>query len=287
MNPFTSNVIDRSMQTLRRQNDITQNQTNARAAQAGAFGGSRQAVANSENNRAFTDTAANTIAGLNSQNFLQAQQAIQTDQGRALQAWQGNQQADTNVANANLNARQQTNLANQDARNKMAQFNAQQGQQNQQYNADNIMRTQVANQSAAQQAAATRLSGANALNGMGLDQQKWNLNNAQAQFGMGQAGQAQAQGYLDESTNRWNAQRQYPLDQLGIMQQGLNGYSSGTSQTSPYYSNTGANIMSGVLGAGALGAGIMKNGSEIVSGANALSNWLPDIGAKGWGGWFS
>jgi hypothetical protein len=139
------------------------------------------------------------------------------------------------------------------------------------------MRTQVANQQAAQAAANSRLAGANALNGMGLDQQQFNLNNAQAQFGMGTAAQAQAQGYLDESTARWNAARQYPLDQLGIMQQGLNGYSSGTTQTSPYYSNTGANIMAGALGAGALGAGILNNWNGISSGAssiyNGLNNW--------------
>jgi hypothetical protein len=124
MNPYISNVVDTTLGQLGRQNDIIQNQTNARAAAAGAFGGGRQAVMNAENNRAFLDTAANTTANLYNQGFNQAQNAIQTDQNRALQADLANQSADWNVGQANLANRQNSALQNMLAGNNMAQFNA-------------------------------------------------------------------------------------------------------------------------------------------------------------------
>ena len=51
MNPYLQSVLNPQMDELRRQNDITNMQTNARMTQAGAFGGGRQAILNAENNR--------------------------------------------------------------------------------------------------------------------------------------------------------------------------------------------------------------------------------------------
>jgi hypothetical protein len=275
MNPYTGAVIDRTMQTLGRQNDVLNNQANTRAARAGAFGGGRQAVMNAENNRNFMDTAANATANLNSQNFLQAQGAIQGDQARAQQLSQYNatnrQQARSQDAQAN-NAAALQYASSQD---RMAALNV-----------DNSLRAQMANQQAGQAGATLQLSAANALNGMGLDQQARMLNGAQAAFGMGQARTAFDQVGVDNAYNQWAQAQNYPMQQLGILQQGLNGYNSGSTQTTPYYNNTGAQIASGVLGAGALGAGILQNGSAIAGGASALSGMLPDIGKAGWGGWF-
>jgi hypothetical protein len=270
MNPYTGAVIDRTMQTLGRQNDILQNQSNARAASAGAFGGGRQAVMNSENNRNFLDTAANTTANLNNQNFLQAQGAIQSDQARAQQLSQynaGNRQAagSQNAQAANTASLQYAN--NQD---RMAALNV-----------DNSMRGQLANQQAGLSGAQLQLSAANALNGIGLDQQQRMLGGANAAFGMGQARTAFDQTSVDNAYNNWAAQRNYPLTQLGILQSGLNGYSSGTATSTPYHSNTAANVLAGGLGAAQLAA----NGSNIVNGASSLWNSLPDWGKAGTG-WF-
>lgn len=341
MNPYTGQVIDRTLQTMGRQNDILQNQANAKASAAGAFGGSRQAIMNSENNRNFMDAAANTTANLSNQNFAQAQAAIAADQNRALQAGGMNQQADLTVGQANLANRQQSGLQNMLAGNQMAQFNAgnQQTALNQtaaahnsaaaqqasnanqmaqynaglqqqagaatsaahnaalanqaaaqnaagQFNSDLGLRAQLANQQAGQNAANTSLQAANALNGMGLDEQTRALRAAQAQYGMGQNMQAFNQSALTDQYNQWQQAQNYPLEQLKIQQSGLAGVPYGSTSTSPYYSNTGANILAGGLGIGQLGAGILQNGSAIASGASSLANMLPDIGAPGWGGWF-
>jgi hypothetical protein len=51
MNPYLQAVLNPQMAELRRQNDITNMQGNAKLTSAGAFGGGRQAIMNSENNR--------------------------------------------------------------------------------------------------------------------------------------------------------------------------------------------------------------------------------------------
>jgi hypothetical protein len=421
-NPYTDAVVNTTLGQLGRQNDLIQQRTNAAASKAGAYGGGRQAVANSENNRAFLDTAAQTTSNLYNQNFNQAQQAIQADQNRALTADQANQGQDWNVGQSNLANRQQSayqnmlagnemsmfnagnqqaaNAANQAAlnaqsqydatnqqrgieataashnkaaqayaeqQNLMAQYNAtnqQSGieataashnkaaqayaeQQNlmAQYNATNqqtantqtadahntiaqqyasnadtmaryntgnqqrgleataaqtndmtqanmsagtsannlnaelSLRGQTANQLASQAAVNNQVQAANALNGMGLDQQQQLLTGANAQMAAGQARTGFDQAAMEQQYQQWLQAQNYPRTQLATLQQGLNGYNSGSAQTSPYYSNTGANILAGTLGAGALGAGILQNGSAIASGAGALAGMFGGGGA--------
>lgn len=181
MNPYTGAVIDTTLSRLGRENDVLQNQANARATTAGAFGGSRQAVMNSENNRNFIDTAASTIAGLNNQNFSQAQQAIQADQNRALQAGGMNQQADLTVGQANLANRQAAGLQNMLAGNNMAQFNA------------GLNQTALSQTAAAHNAAATQqASNANQMNQFNASLQQGALTNTAAAHNSALANQAQA-----------------------------------------------------------------------------------------------
>ena len=51
MNPYLQSVLDPQMAELRRQNDITNMNANAKLTSAGAYGGGRQAIMNAENNR--------------------------------------------------------------------------------------------------------------------------------------------------------------------------------------------------------------------------------------------
>lgn len=53
MSPYMQNVVDRQMESARRQADITRQQRNAQLARAGAFGGSRQAIEESEAQKAL------------------------------------------------------------------------------------------------------------------------------------------------------------------------------------------------------------------------------------------
>ena len=77
MNPYEQAVIDQSMQDIARSGQMQQNQLNAQAAGAGAFGGSRGALAQSELSRNVMDQQARTSAQLRASGYGQAQQAAQ------------------------------------------------------------------------------------------------------------------------------------------------------------------------------------------------------------------
>ena len=104
MNPYTDQVIDSTMADLGRQQQIQDVNDAAQATQAGAFGGSRSAVMQSLDDNNFARTEASALAGLNQQNFSQAQSAAQTDLARAQAASQANQAAGLQGAQLNLGA---------------------------------------------------------------------------------------------------------------------------------------------------------------------------------------
>lgn len=345
LNPHTNTVVNNALNDLSRQNDITNNQTNARAAAAGAFGGSRQAVANTLNNENYLRESGNLSGTLRQKGFDTASGLIMQDANRNLQGQQSNQQMDFNVGNLNTNMSQQAglqnmlatnnrgefnanmmhagNIANQGARNNMSQFNAgnqqaasqynaseqnrmaqlnagfgqtalsqsaaahnQAGVNNQaainnmsQFNSDVSLRGQALNQAAAQNAANTRITGANALNAMGMDQQRWNANNAAGQLSAGQMQRQQDQAALNEQYRQWAEAQGYDRNQLAYLQSALGGYSSGTAETTPYYNNSAANALAGGIGAGQL----LANAPAMIKGATSLWNSLPDIPGFGFG----
>ena len=77
MNPFIQNVIDQNLADIQRQGDIARQQIGSSAVQQGAFGGSRQAVAEQELQRNLADTFARQSAGLRAQAFESAQDRAQ------------------------------------------------------------------------------------------------------------------------------------------------------------------------------------------------------------------
>jgi len=77
MNPFIENVIDQNLADITRQGDIARQQIGSSAVQSGAFGGSRQAVAEQELQRNLADTFARQSAGLRAQAFESAQDRAQ------------------------------------------------------------------------------------------------------------------------------------------------------------------------------------------------------------------
>lgn len=93
MNPYESQVVEQTLGDIERQRQMQQNVLGAQATQAGAFGGSRQGVAEAETNRAFAEQMARTAAGLRQAGFTQAQQAAQQDIATRLAAAQANQAA--------------------------------------------------------------------------------------------------------------------------------------------------------------------------------------------------
>jgi len=85
-NPYEQQVIDRTQQDIERQRQMAQNTLGYQASQAGAFGGSRQGVAESMTNEAFARQAADTLAQQRQQGFNTALGAAQNQQGIGLQA---------------------------------------------------------------------------------------------------------------------------------------------------------------------------------------------------------
>ena len=84
-NPYQQQVIDQSMADIQRQADLARGQSQSRAIGAGAFGGSRSALLESESQLPFVEQMARTSAGLRQSGFEQAQQAAQSDLARQQQ----------------------------------------------------------------------------------------------------------------------------------------------------------------------------------------------------------
>ena len=76
-NPFTTEVIQQAEQDIARQGAIQQNALNAQAVGAGAFGGSRQGIQNTELGRNILEQQARTAAQLRLAGFGQSQELAQ------------------------------------------------------------------------------------------------------------------------------------------------------------------------------------------------------------------
>ena len=98
--PYTEQVLEPALADIQRRQDIAQQQAQSRAIRAGAFGGSRSALIESEATRPFAEEAAQTIAGLRSAGFGQALNMAERDAARR-------QQAALGQADLELRARQQ------------------------------------------------------------------------------------------------------------------------------------------------------------------------------------
>ena len=83
--PYQQQVIDFALQDIQRQSDLARGQAQSRAIGAGAFGGSRSALIESEGTRPVAEQMARTAAGLRESGFQQAQQAAQADLARQQQ----------------------------------------------------------------------------------------------------------------------------------------------------------------------------------------------------------
>lgn len=104
MNPFTSEVIDRSMSDLERQRQMTMQKTNADAINARAFGGSRQAVADSLTNEAYARQMGDLASQLRYQGFNTALGAAQQDVAQQQGLAQALQSAGYGALEGGLNA---------------------------------------------------------------------------------------------------------------------------------------------------------------------------------------
>ena len=83
MNPYLQAVLDPQMAELRRQNDITNMNTNAKFTSAGAFGGGRNAIMNAENNRNLMQEMNKTVGQGYASAYDKAMGQYNTEQGQS------------------------------------------------------------------------------------------------------------------------------------------------------------------------------------------------------------
>lgn len=204
MNPYLQQSLDPQLAEARRQAEIQRIQEAGRLTQAGAYGGSRQAIMESEGNRNLaTELAAITGRGYD-QAYQQAGQMFTSDQARALQAQQATQMGQINEG--------QQALTN-------AQYGAQYG-----LSADQI--NQRENQFGAQyglDALSNQLGAAQAQGALGRSEFMSSMDLAQQQSGLG----AIQRGIESEGINADRAQfeqeRDYPYEQVRFQQSLLQG----------------------------------------------------------------
>ena len=267
LNPVTDNVVDVALNDLNRARQIARQGDSDAAAAAGAFGGTRQGVAEGETNRGFADAFARTSAGLRQGAFDRAAALQQSDFNRQLnaglanqsqdalvalqnagftqQANLSNQQAINNRARLNAGLRQQTALANQSATNNFRQFNAglqqQAGLSNQaaanaanQLNARLAQQADLANQEAAIQGGQLQLNAAGQLSDTGTTLQQLGLQSGAALANLGLTQRGVQQERLDSVRNNPSQQQEIINEALGLRPgggAGRVGTSSGSGET--------------------------------------------------------
>ena len=204
-NPYESQVVDQSLADLERTRLMQQNQLGAQASAAGAFGGSRQGIAEAETNRAFADQAARTASGLRQAGFQNAQQMAGQDIATQMQAALANQQAGLQAGTTTANLQQQAAIASQAAQNQARQFGAQQA-----------MTAQQLNQMAGLQANQQRLGAASQLGQLG--QQAFNTGQAisQQQMQQGLMQQGLQQSLIDAARGQYTGFTGAPQQALAL-----------------------------------------------------------------------
>lgn len=222
MNPFMQNVVDVEKREAQRSADIAGTNRNAQAVQAGAFGGSRQAVMDAEAQRNLSTQMGDIQSRGSSAAYNQAMQQFNAEQQLGLTAQQGNQQA------------------GMDAQKLI--------EQSRQYGAGLGM-----------QGLQTSLTGASQLGALGQQEFTQGMDANKLMAGYGSQQQGQQQGAMDMQYQDFLTQQQYPYKQIGFMTDvlgtGLRGASGVTGQAQNIYSappSTTSQLLG--LGTAALGA---------------------------------
>ena len=210
-NPFEQQVVDAALGDIERQRQMQVNNVGSQATAAGAFGGSRQGVAEAETNRAALDKSAQLAAQLRSQGFTQAADLA----GRDIQ---NRQNVDLANQSANLNANTTT--------------------------ADQLMRSQLANQSNSNQYANRLLSGGAQMGN--LSNLGFGFGNTlnQNQMAAGDQQQQLMQQLINAGRGQFDGYSNSPQDALNLLMSTLNGSNQG-QQTQTNSRNLGlADIIS-------------------------------------------
>ena len=203
MNPYTQEVIDRSMQDIGTAQQQAMNQLGAQATAARAFGGSRQGVAEALTNQNFINQLATTAAGLRQQGFQTALGAAQGDVASQMQAALANQAA---MARA------------------------------QEFGQGTTLEAERANQAAAQQAAALRLQASGQLGGLSQTGFGMGRDIIGMQQGFGQQQQAMNQRLIDAARGQYGGFAGAPQTSIALPLQAVGAANMGQQTQTQRYS---------------------------------------------------
>jgi len=204
MNPYLQSALNPQLEEARRQSQITQLGNQAKATQAGAFGGSRQALMDTETQRALGTNLANiTGQGYNTA-YDKAMSQFNADQARQMQVQQAGEQSRQFGAGQGMTAAQQAaqyGLAGQQETEKSRQFGANYGLES------------LKNQLAAAQAQGQ----------LGLTENTANLANLQQQLTAGEAQRRIESEGVKADLDEFNVQREFPYKQIQFQRDILSG----------------------------------------------------------------
>lgn len=94
MSPYTDQVVNNTLDDIDRSRQMAVNQGQDQSLSAGAYDGSRSALADAETNERYAQQASDAAGQLRNQGWASAVQASQQDANRDMQAQQANQNAD-------------------------------------------------------------------------------------------------------------------------------------------------------------------------------------------------
>lgn len=229
--PYQQQVIDLAMGDIQRQADIARGSAQDRAIRAGAFGGSRSALLESESQRPYAEQMARTAAGLRQSGFEQAQRAAQSDLARQQQL------GVFGAGQEQQRALQQAQLGQQ-----AGIFGAELGQQRRMQQAQLQQQRQLGGLDIAGRAALTqpqlemqaRAQRSGLLGGLAGQQ----LQGLGLLGGIGQQQQALQQQAIGAQRGEFQRALQYPQQQLGLLATGVSGMQP-TQTTTTGYSPSG------------------------------------------------
>lgn len=243
MSPYMQNVVDIQQREAMRQAGMLDTQRNAKAAQAGAFGGARHGIENAEAQRNLNTRLEDIQAKGLQDAYQQAQGQFNAEQQARLQA---------NLANQNV--QQQAGVQNLSAALQTQGLGAQTGLQAQQSNQSAGLQALLANQ----QAGLTTQQQQELANQFGYGQKMSNAQLAaqyglsadqlaaqQKQFGYGQQmTEAQLAAQYGLSADQLNAQQKQYASGIGLqgLQAGMTGYQNLGGIGQDLYGQTTGNI---------------------------------------------
>ena len=253
--PYQQQVIDLAMGDIQRQADIARGGAQDRAIRAGAFGGSRSALLESESQRPYAEQMARTAAGLRQSGFEQAQAAAQADLARQQQLgmFGSEQQQQRALQQAQLG--QQAGIFGAELGQQRRMQQAQLQQQRQLGGLDIAGRAALAQPSLEMQARQQRAGLLGGLQGQQI-QQLGLLGGAGAQQ------QALQQRAIDAQRGEFQRALGYPQQQISLLQAGMGTPLITTTQTGKQSTGLGDVLggAAGLFGSLALGGAFGKGG---------------------------